>query len=338
MIKNTKGTKDIQDHKNDVTLWLNSQGVCSDLNATLLPIINAGIEITDAVLAVSLEGKTGAAGSVNVQGEEQKELDIITNDIVLRHLESCTQVCASVSEEIDDFIPNMSAHKNAPYVVCFDPLDGSSNIETNSIIGTIFSILQLERTQKSVCEADILAAANNQVAAGYVVYGPTTLLVLTTGKSVAMFVLDTKSKHFVLMQSDMKILPETAEFSINSAYTRFWESEISAYVALCMKGKSGPRKKDYTMRWSGAMIADVHRLFIRGGIFIYPGLNKPGSENGKLRFLYEANPMALLVEVAGGRAHMRADTIRAHKPTSLHQRVPVILGSQNEVETLLALY
>lgn len=330
--------KDIQDHENDVALWLNGQGVCSDLSATLLSIVNAGIEITDAVLAASLEGKTGAAGSVNVQGEEQKELDIITNDIVLRHLESCTWVCASVSEEIDDFIPNKNADKTAPYVVCFDPLDGSSNIETNSIIGTIFSVLELDRTENPANEADILGAANNQVAAGYVLYGPATTLVLTTGKSVAMFVLDSKTRHFVLVQSDMEILPDTAEFSINSAYTRFWEPEISAYVDLCTKGKSGPRQKDYTMRWSGAMIADVHRLFIRGGIFIYPGLNKPGSENGKLRFLYEANPTAMLVEVAGGLAHMRADTIRAHQPTGLHQRVPVILGSRSEVEILLELY
>ncbi len=331
-------TKDKENHTNDVALWLNGQGVCSDLSATLLPIVNAGIEITDAVLAASLEGKTGAAGSVNVQGEEQKELDIITNDIVLRHLEDCRQVCASVSEEIDELIPITNADKNAPYVVCFDPLDGSSNIETNSIIGTIFSVLQLRRNNRPVTEADILGAANNQVAAGYVLYGPTTSLILTTGKSVAMFVLDCKTKHFVLVQSDMKILPETAEFSINSAYTRFWEPEIFAYVDLCIKGKSGPRQKDYTMRWSGAMIADVHRLFIRGGIFIYPSLNKPGSENGKLRFLYEANPTAMLVEVAGGLAHMRADTIRAHQPTGLHQRVPVILGSRNEVKILIDLY
>lgn len=328
----------ILDHKNDVAHWLGTQGVSSDLSKTLLPIVDAGIEIADAVLAASLEGKTGAAGSINVQGEEQKELDLITNDIVLRHLENCPQVCASVSEEIDDLIPSDNADKSAPFVVCFDPLDGSSNIETNAIIGTIFSVLKLDRGDAPVREADILEAANSQVAAGYVLYGPTTSLVLTTGKSVAMFVLDGKTKHFVLVKPDMRIAEETAEFSINSAYARFWEPQISAYVDLCIQGKTGPRQKDYTMRWSGAMIADVHRLFIRGGIFIYPGLKKSGSENGKLRFLYEANPTAMLVEVAGGMAHMRADEIRAHRPTGLHQRVPVVLGSRSEVEILTGFY
>ena len=323
--------------KNDLALWLQSQGVRGDLGAMLQALAAAGIEIAAAIETSALAGE-GAAGSVNVQGEEQKALDIISNDIVLAHLAGQKQVAALVSEEIAELIIPDDADKEAPYVVCFDPLDGSSNIETNSAIGTIFSILSLKRDAGAIGAADVLAAAQNQIAAGYVLYGPTTILVLTTGKSVASFVLNRNDSEFILMEPVLSIPKQAVEFSINTAYARFWEKPLATYIENCVRGEVGPRGKAFNMRWSAAMVADVHRLFVRGGIFIYPALNRPGGENGKLRFLYEANPMAMLVEVGGGKAQMRLDPITSLHPTSLHQRVPVVLGSAEEVEILTGHY
>ena len=325
-------------NKNDLTLWLKGQGADPALVQTLEQIAGASVEISDAILEASLEGKATNSGTTNVQGEEQKALDIIANDIFLKHLENCPDVRLSVSEEVEHPIDNSGAREAAPFIVCFDPVDGSSNIETNSAIGTIFSILQTDDNASGDAENQILQSANSQIAAGYVLYGPTDLLVLTTGKSLAMFVLERKTGTFVLTKSGLSIVPQAAEFAINAAYSRFWDTPTATYVSECLAGKTGPRALDFNMRWSGAMVADVHRLFIRGGIFIYPALDKRGSENGKLRFLYEANPMAMLVEVAGGQAFMNKNSIRACRPKSIHQRVPVILGSASEVQRLVSFY
>ena len=322
----------------DLAFWLQSQKASSPLEMIVCGLASSCVHIDTAVQAAALGGTNGASGTINVQGEEQKELDIITNDIVLAHLDGFNQIAAFVSEEIEDLIVNQNADQGAKYVICFDPLDGSSNIETNGAIGTIFSILELDQARSDICAADVLAAANNQVAAGYVIYGPATILVVTTGKSVASFVLDKQAGQFVAEKTGLEIIPAAAEYAINTAYTRFWEPALATYIAQCDQGKSGPRNKDFGMRWMGAMVSDVHRLFIRGGIFIYPGLAKPGGESGKLRFLYEANPMAMLVEVAGGKAFMRTTRILEHKPDNIHQRVPVVLGSSEEVDELLAQY
>ncbi len=323
---------------NDVSSWLEGQNCETSLAKIIGKLCIASIDISRAIHAEAAAGKASPTGQVNVQGEEQKPLDIISNEIVLQHLSGLNQISACVSEEIDDLIINPTANSNAPYAVCFDPLDGSSNIETNSAIGTIFSVLELNSVANPASVEDILSASKNQVASGYVLYGPTTLLVITTGKSVASFVLEPETNQFFLSQTDLSIAQAGGEFSINMAYSRFWEPQIIQYVDECLAGKTGPRKKDFNMRWSGAMVADVHRLFVRGGIFIYPALAKKGSETGKLRFLYEANPMAMLVEVGGGKANMRDTPIADLKADNIHQRVPVVLGSAQEVEHLAKLY
>ena len=324
--------------QNSLTLWLKTQGVKSDLSQIIVQLADASITIAGAIQTAALGGRVPASGSINIQGEEQKPLDIISNDIVVKALDELPQIAALVSEEIDELIVNKQANTNAPFIVCFDPLDGSSNIETNSAIGTIFSILERTDTHDTTSEKTVLESAQNQVAAGYVLYGPVTILVITTGKTVASFILDLDTCEFVLEEKNLTVQPSAAEFAINMAYQRFWDTAISTYVENCTAGETGPYDKDYGMRWTGAMVADVHRLFIRGGIFIYPALAKKGAENGKLRFLYEANPMALLVEVAGGKAHMRDSRIAQNIPDELHQRVPVVMGSSEEVDRLAELY
>ncbi len=322
----------------DLVRWLQAQDARDELAGIILALAAAGREIEQAILQATLEGSAGGAGTLNVQGEEQKQLDIITNDIALSHLHQLPQVGLSISEEIEQLIPNPNGAAKAPYAVCFDPLDGSSNIEVNASIGSIFSVLELDGAGAEASEAQVLASAGNQVAAGYVLYGPVTLLVLSAGGPVAIFALDTRSGAYVLLQDDVSIPQSASEYAINAAYARFWDEPVSTYVSQCNQGRDGPRKKSFNMRWSGAMVGDVHRLFVRGGVFLYPALNKAGSENGKLRFLYEANPMAMLIEKAGGRAVMGADRILSHEPESLHERVPVILGSSEEVGILTALY
>ena len=338
----------------DLALWLKNQGAGSALERIVLAMAKAGTEIAHIARNAPLDGKSGAAGLVNIQGEEQKDLDIISNDIVLEHLKECPAAIALVSEEIPRLLINPGgeilsgngAGGRPNYAVCFDPLDGSSNIETNSAIGTIFSILQLgDIAGSQPDQGDVFSAASSQVAAGYIYYGAATLLVLTLGKSVAMFALRGIAENgvldggsFVLVQDQLKILEIASEYSINMAYARFWDFPIKTYINDCQGGRPGPRGRDFNMRWSGAMIADVHKIFVRGGVFIYPALKKPGSETGKLRFLYEALPMAMLVENAGGKAIMGEREISGFLPSSLHQRVPVMLGSKEEVEILQNLY
>ncbi len=223
-------------------------------------------------------------------------------------------------------------------MVCFDPLDGSSNIETNSAIGTIFSLLRVAVSGGDVTEQDVLAASGNQIGAGYVLYGPATLLVVSVAKTVAVFALDPASEKFVLVRDGVSIPRVASEFAVNSAYGRFWEPALTGYVNDCVAGKTGPRDRDFNMRWTGSMVADVQRILARGGIFIYPALERVGAEDGKLRFLYEANPMAMLVENAGGKAMARTAALRDFSPASLHARSPVVLGSAEEVELLAGLY
>jgi len=339
IISNTQNT--------DLAFWLKNQGAFAALSQIVLAMSKAGIEIANIAKNAPLDGKSGAAGLVNVQGEEQKTLDIISNDIVLAHLEKCPAAIAMVSEEVPELLINPGgkissgdgSNDRQNYAICFDPLDGSSNIETNSAIGTIFSVLQLgDFKGDQPDEGDVFSAASSQIAAGYIYYGPATLLILTIGKSVAMFALNQDNEQFILVQDQLTI-PETAsEYSINMAYARFWDQQTTTYINDCQSGEPGPRGKDFNMRWSGAMIADVHKLFVRGGVFIYPALKKTGSATGKLRFLYEALPMAMLVENAGGKAIMGEQEISGFLPNSLHQRVPVILGSEQEVEILQNLY
>ncbi len=318
--------------------WLKGQGATKGVSDILLAIAGSCIKIAKIVKNAPLDGLIGASSQTNVQGEVQKDLDIITNDLMVGDLLRISSVSAMVSEEIDEVIQNPNKSKNANLTVCFDPLDGSSNIDNNGIIGTIFSVLELASNSKNITSNDVLSASKNQKAAGYFIYGPACLLMVSVGNKVSMFSLSEKQQRFLLVDGDISIAKNSNEFAINMSYQRFWDSAIAKYIEQCLLGEMGERKKNFNMRWAGSMVADVHRIFMHGGVFIYPSMDKKGSENGKLRFLYEANPMAMLVENAGGMAISNPAPIREISATNIHQRVPVVLRTSGEVEILLKLY
>ncbi|MBU6478636.1 MAG: class 1 fructose-bisphosphatase, partial [Xanthomonadaceae bacterium] len=218
-------------------------------------------------------------------------------------------------------------------LLLFDPLDGSSNIDVNISVGTIFSVLRCPEGVTHATEKDFLQPGTRQVAAGYCVYGPSTLLVLTTGHGVNVFTLDREVGSFRLTRANATIPEDTSEFAVNMSNQRYWEAPMQRYVADMLAGKAGPRGRDFNMRWVASMVADVHRILTRGGIFIYPLDEKVKSNGGKLRLMYEANPMSFIVEQAGGAATTGRSRILDVQPTQLHQRVPVFLGSKHEVET-----
>ena len=273
----------------------------------------------------------GATESENVQGEVQK-LDIIANEVLIEANEWGGHLAAMASEEMDSIhvIPNR--YPQGEYLLLFDPLDGSSNIDVNVSIGTIFSVLKKPTNSPAVTEADFLQAGNQQVAAGYCVYGPQTTLVLTVGNGVAMFTLDREQGSFVLTHENVKVPEDTQEFAINMSNMRHWDTPVKRYVDECLAGTEGPREKDFNMRWIASMVADVHRILTRGGVFMYPWDKREPNKPGKLRLMYEANPMSWLIEQAGGAATNGKQRILDIKPDALHQRVSVILGSKNEVD------
>jgi fructose-1,6-bisphosphatase I len=287
--------------------------------------------ISQAVNKGALGGVLGTAESENVQGEIQKKLDIIANEVLIEANEWGGNLAAMASEEMEDIYVVPNRYPQGEYLLLFDPLDGSSNIDVNVSIGTIFSVLRKPEGSQ-VSEQDFLQAGSKQVAAGYCVYGPQTTLVLTVGNGVAMFTLDREQGSFVLTQENIQIPADTQEFAINMSNMRHWDAPIKRYVDECLAGKEGPRGKDFNMRWIASMVADVHRILTRGGIFMYPWDKREPTKPGKLRLMYEANPMGWLIEQAGGAATNGKERILDINPTQLHQRVSVILGSKNEVE------
>ncbi|MGA1069084.1 MAG: class 1 fructose-bisphosphatase [Burkholderiaceae bacterium] len=274
----------------------------------------------------------GATESENVQGEVQKKLDIIANEVLIEANEWGGHLAAMASEEMDSIhvIPNR--YPQGEYLLLFDPLDGSSNIDVNVSIGTIFSVLKKPTNSPAVSETDFLQAGNQQVAAGYCVYGPQTTLVLTVGNGVAMFTLDREQGSFVLTHENVRVPEDTQEFAINMSNMRHWDTPVKRYVDECLAGTEGPREKNFNMRWIASMVADVHRILTRGGVFMYPWDKREPNKPGKLRLMYEANPMSWLIEQAGGAATNGKQRILDIKPDALHQRVSVILGSKNEVD------
>ena len=287
--------------------------------------------ISQAVNKGALGGVLGTAESENVQGEIQKKLDIIANEVLIEANEWGGNLAAMASEEMEDIYVVPNRYPQGEYLLLFDPLDGSSNIDVNVSIGTIFSVLRKPEGSQ-VSEQDFLQAGSKQVAAGYCVYGPQTTLVLTVGNGVAMFTLDREQGSFVLTQENVQVPADTQEFAINMSNMRHWDAPIKRYVDECLAGKEGPRGKDFNMRWIASMVADVHRILTRGGIFMYPWDKREPTKPGKLRLMYEANPIGWLIEQAGGAATNGKERILDINPTQLHQRVSVILGSKNEVE------
>lgn len=280
----------------------------------------------------ALGGVLGDAGTGNIQGEAQKKLDVIANDVLLEANAWGGHLAGIASEEMDHSQPIPDAYPRGNYLLLFDPLDGSSNIDVNVSVGTIFSVLRCPEGITVPEDKHFLQSGREQVAAGYCVYGPATTLILTIGHGVHQFTLDREQGSFVLTQRDMRVPEETKEFAINMSNKRHWEAPMQQYVDDLLVGKEGPRGKDFNMRWIASMVADVHRILTRGGIFIYPWDKKDPGKPGKLRLMYEANPMSFLIEQAGGAATNGRERIMDIAPSELHQRVPVFLGSKKEVE------
>ncbi|MEF7613967.1 class 1 fructose-bisphosphatase [Aquincola sp. MAHUQ-54] len=274
----------------------------------------------------------GSAGSENVQGEVQKKLDIIANEVLIEANEWGGALAAMASEEMDSIHVVPNRYPQGEYLLLFDPLDGSSNIDVNVSIGTIFSVLRKLGDHEAVTERDFLQPGSRQAAAGYCVYGPQTTLVLTVGDGVAMFTLDREQGSWVLTSEDVRIPEDTKEFAINMSNKRHWDAPVTRYIDECLAGTEGERGKDFNMRWIASMVADVHRILSRGGVFLYPWDKREPDKPGKLRLMYEANPMAFLVEQAGGAATNGRQRILDLQPSKLHERVSVVLGSKNEVE------
>ena len=283
--------------------------------------------IDQALQKGALAGVLGSAQHENVQGVEQKKLDVISNDYLIDALKIHPQVGGLASEELDEFTP---AQENGKYLVLFDPLDGSSNIDINMCVGTIFSILP---AKNAVTQAeDFMQAGNQQVAAGYVLYGPSTMLALTVGAGTVFFTFDPETQQFLLTSENIQVAANTKEYAINSSNQRHWENPVKRYIEELLAGKTGPREKDFNMRWVACMVGDIHRILCRSGIFMYPYDLKDPKKAGRLRLMYEANPMSMLIEQAGGASTTGRVRILDIEPTDLHQRVPVIIGSKNEVD------
>ncbi|MCP4529324.1 MULTISPECIES: class 1 fructose-bisphosphatase [Marisediminitalea] len=292
-------------------------------------------EISFRVSQGALAGVLGSTLSENVQGETQKKLDVISNQILKDILKESGYVKAISSEEEDDVV---ACHPDGKYLVSFDPLDGSSNTEINSLIGTIFSISHAPQWMEPDDPSAFLQPGTQMVAAGYVLYGPSTMLAMTTGRGTHIYTLDKTHGGFLLTHPNIEVPTETKEFAINASNQRHWEAPMQNYITDLLAGEEGPRGKDYNMRWVAAMVGDIHRVLCRGGIFMYPFDKRNPAKPGKLRLLYEANPMAFLMEQAGGLASTGECRIMEVMPTEIHQRVPVILGSKDEVEACLSYY
>ncbi|MBA1276375.1 MULTISPECIES: class 1 fructose-bisphosphatase [Pseudomonadaceae] len=313
-----------------------SNNTPADLRFLIEVVARACKEISHAVSKGALGGVLGSADSENIQGEVQKKLDVLSNEILLEANEWGGHLAGMASEEMDNAYQIPGKYPKGAYLLVFDPLDGSSNIDVNVSVGTIFSVLRCPGecfTQNDALgEEAFLQPGTKQVAAGYAIYGPQTMLILTLGNGVMGFTLDRELGSFVLSHENLRVPESTAEFAINMSNQRHWEPPVQRYVSELLAGAEGPLGKNYNMRWIASMVADVHRILTRGGIFMYPRDAREPGKAGKLRLMYEANPMSFIIEQAGGAATTGTQRILDVQPTSLHQRVPVFLGSKEEVE------
>ena len=298
-----------------------------ELAQVIETIANTCKTIDQALQKGALAGVLGSAQHENVQGEEQKKMDVISNDYLIDALKVHPNVGGLASEELDEFTP---AQENGQFLVLFDPLDGSSNIDINMCVGTIFSILPAKNALTQA--EDFMQAGVNQVAAGYVLYGPSTMMALTVGAGTIFFTFDPETQEFLLTSENIQVAADTKEYAINASNQRHWEEPVKRYIDELLAGKTGPREKDFNMRWVACMVGDIHRILCRSGIFMYPYDLKDPKKAGRLRLMYEANPMSMLMEQAGGASTTGRVRILDIQPTDLHQRVPVIIGSKNEVD------
>ncbi|GAB6069702.1 class 1 fructose-bisphosphatase [Thiomicrorhabdus hydrogeniphila] len=312
---------------------LAADGINAELELVIKDIMVACKDIAYKLGQGELAGILGATEDENIQGETQKMLDVISNDL-LKDILVANSFVRGVGSEEEDY--TIAANADGKYLVTFDPLDGSSNIDVNLSVGTIFSVLEAQDNTPGDNQEVFLQNGRKQVAAGYVLYGPSSLLVMTTGNGVNLFTLDTNIGEFVLTKEALQIPADTAEFAINMSNQRFWEPEMKEYIDHCLQGEEGPLGKRYNMRWVASMVAEVHRILIRGGIFMYPYDSRDPSKAGKLRLMYEGNPMSMIVEQAGGASSTGRMDIMDVAPKGIHDRVPVVLGSKNEVAKVVA--
>jgi len=310
-------------------------GASGDLSGLLGDIISACKKISHLVGRIGLSGLGGYADSENVQGETQKKLDVISNEVMIDHLKWTGHLAAMASEENEEIIQIPARYPKGKYLICFDPLDGSGNIDINFSVGTIFSILRCPEKTKNPSLKDFMQPGTEQVCAGFCIYGPSTMLIMTTGRGVNGFTLDRDVGEFILTHPNMNIPKDTAEFAINVSNHRLWEEPVRRYIDECIQGVDGGREKNFNMRWNASMVAEIYRILTRGGIFMYPMDSRLVKQGGRLRLMYEANPMSFIVEQAGGLSWTGYQRIMEVQPQDIHQRVPVILGSKNEVERIV---
>jgi len=315
--------------------YLNEQAVSPALNDVITTVTDIGKTISQLLRKGALADILGEAGNQNVQGEDQKKLDVLANDLLLDALAKNAHCAGVASEELDDATP---AHADGSLLVLFDPLDGSSNIDINMAVGTIFSVLPYQRQGQTSENSDFLQAGSQQLAAGYLLYGTSTVLALTITDNVVMFSLDPETNDYVLIEDNVQIDADTSEYAINASNYRYWRAPMQQYIDELIAGETGVRGRDFNTRWVAAMVGDVHRILCRGGLFTYPFDTKYAHKAGKLRLMYEANPMSLLIERAGGGATDAINRILDIEPTDIHQRVPVVLGSKNEVNYIKDLH
>ncbi|MGB0682518.1 MAG: class 1 fructose-bisphosphatase [Magnetovibrionaceae bacterium] len=306
------------------------------LASLILDVAQACKTISRTVAFGSLGDARGKTGTVNVQGENQEALDVLSNEIFCEATNFGGQVAAIASEELEDILPVPDEYPMGDYLLVFDPLDGSSNIDVNVSVGSIFSILRHPRPGEKPTKEDFLQPGHRQIAAGYAIFGPSTKLILTLGAGVQGFTMDPFQGDFYLTRPDLMVPEATQEFAVNASNSRHWEAPVRRYVEECLAGKTGPRGKDFNMRWIASMVAEAHRILIRGGVFMYPRDNRVPQRSGRLRLMYEANPVAFLMSQAGAMASTGAGSILDVQPTDLHQRVPLIFGSREEVERIEA--
>jgi fructose-1,6-bisphosphatase I/sedoheptulose-1,7-bisphosphatase len=306
-----------------------------DLNGLILDVAIACKAIARAVALGGLGNAIGYADTVNVQGEAQQKLDILSNNIFLSTNTGGGYLAAMASEEMELPYQIPSNFRRGKYLLLFDPLDGSTNVDINVSVGSIFSILRSpEVLGKDVDEEAFFQCGTQQVAAGYALYGPSTMFVLTVGRGTHGFTLDPNLGEFMLTHPSMRIPERTQEFAINASNSRFWDAPIQRYVNECLAGRTGPRGKDYNTRWIASMVADAHRILVRGGVYLYPRDTKDPQREGRLRLLYEANPVAFLIEQAGGMASTGRRRMLDIKPSALHQRIGLVFGSSEEVSLI----
>lgn len=314
--------------------YLTQRNTSQALTSTINTIVHTCQQISDLLRRGALADILGDAGTGNIQGEDQKKLDVIANDFLLKALCDNPHCAGVASEELDHATP---ANANGTVLALFDPLDGSSNLDINMAVGTIFSILPYNNQGVMPTDRDFLQNGTAQLSAGYVLYGTSTILTLTLGNGVAMFSLDPSLREFVLINDSVKILLDTCEYAINASNYRHWLAPIQRYIDECNQGKTGVRGKDFNMRWIAAMVGDVHRILVRGGVFSYP-FDTKSNKAGKLRLMYEANPMSFVIEQAGGASTDGVQRILDITPIDIHQRVPVVLGAKNEVDYIKNLH